>query len=41
MSGLSITAITPRDWLDEARKMERRGAIDSAMRVKQVCGAPL
>lgn len=35
---LPITAITPRDVLDVARKMEKRGAIDSAMRVKQVCG---
>lgn len=35
---LPITAITPRDVLDVARRMEKRGAIDSAMRVKQVCG---
>lgn len=35
---LAITAITPRDVLEVVRKMEKRGAIDSAMRVKQICG---
>jgi hypothetical protein len=35
---LSITAISPRDVLEVVRKMEKRGAIDSAMRVKQICG---
>jgi integrase len=33
-----ISAITPRDVLATVRKMEARGAIDSAHRVKQICG---
>lgn len=35
---LPISTIKPRDVLDAVRKMEARGAIDSAHRVKQICG---
>lgn len=35
---LPIATITPRDVLDMVRKVERRGAIDSATRMKQLCG---
>jgi integrase len=33
-----ISSIGPRDVLVTVQKMERRGAIDSAHRVKQICG---
>jgi integrase len=33
-----ITAIGPRDVLTAVQKMEARGAVDSAHRVKQICG---
>lgn len=35
---LPISEITPRDVLDLVRKVEKRGAIDSATRMKQLCG---
>lgn len=35
---LPIAEITPRDVLDLVRKVEKRGAIDSATRMKQLCG---
>lgn len=35
---MPITTIGPRDVLAAVRKMEERGAIDSAHRVKQICG---
>lgn len=35
---LPIAEITPRDVLDMVRKVEKRGAIDSATRMKQLCG---
>jgi integrase len=35
---LPIANITPRDVLDLVRKVEKRGAIDSATRMKQLCG---
>lgn len=35
---LPIASINPRDVLAAVRKMEERGAIDSAHRVKQICG---
>lgn len=34
----AISTIGPRDVLTAVRKMEARGAIDSAHRVKQICG---
>lgn len=38
---MPISAIGPRDMLAAVRKMEDRGAIDSAHRVKQICGQVL
>ncbi|MFY9476355.1 MAG: integrase arm-type DNA-binding domain-containing protein [Aquabacterium sp.] len=35
---LPIAGITPRDVLDMVRKVEKRGALDSATRIKQLCG---
>ncbi|KGG95480.1 integrase arm-type DNA-binding domain-containing protein [Comamonas thiooxydans] len=35
---LTITAVGPRDVLAVARKMEERGAFDSAKRLVQICG---
>jgi integrase len=35
---LPISTIKPRDVLEAVRKIEQRGAIDSAHRVKQICG---
>ncbi len=35
---MPISTISPRDVLAVARKMETRGAIDSAHRIKQLCG---
>lgn len=35
---LPIASITPRDVLDLVRRVEKRGAIDSATRMKQLCG---
>ena len=38
IGNLAISTISPRDVLAAVRKMEARGAIDSAHRVKQICG---
>ena len=38
IGGMPIATIGPRDVLAVVRKMEGRGAIDSAHRLKQICG---
>ncbi|MEO6322428.1 MAG: integrase arm-type DNA-binding domain-containing protein [Polaromonas sp.] len=38
IGGMPIATIGPRDVLAAVRKMEARGAIDSAHRLKQLCG---
>lgn len=38
IGGKPISAIGPRDILSTVQKMEARGALDSAHRVKQICG---
>jgi integrase len=38
---MPVSAIGPRDVLVTVRKMEARGAVDSAHRVKQICGQVL
>jgi len=41
LGNLPISTIGPRDVLEALRKMETRGAVDSAHRVKQICGQVL